>query len=163
VEDKDGGKINITDLTFLVQPRGGLTASLGRELRLSDYSSIGSSFRSSVSFDGPYGQDLHLEDYETVMLVAEGIGIAGVLPYAQHLAQRSHHDAQIKRSLKLASTPNKDDLRRALHRDTTRNVDLFWNLELNDQERWVSEQLRNLQDLDPGRVSLHCISCTFQP
>jgi Ferric reductase NAD binding domain len=78
-------------------------------------------------------------EYETVMLVAEGIGIAGVLPYAQHLAQRSHHDAQIKKSLKLASTPNKDDLRRALHRDTTRNVDLFLSLELNDQERWVSE------------------------
>jgi hypothetical protein len=141
VEDNSG--IDITDLTFLVQPRGGLTARLVRELP----------FQSLVSFNGPYGQNLHLEDYETVMLVAEGMGIAGVLAHAQHLVRRSHHDAQIKKLLKLTSTSNKGDLRKALNRDVTRSVDLFWNLELNDQEKWVSDELRTLQDLDPGRVS----------
>jgi predicted ferric reductase len=147
VEDQHG--IDITDLTFLIQPRDGLTARLGRELRLNHFSS--ETVQSSVLFDGPYGQNFHLEEYETVVLVAKGIGIAGVLPYAQHLVQRSHHDAQTKKLLKLASTPNKDDLRKTLHRDTTRSVDLFWKLELNDQEKWVSEQLLTLQDLDPGR------------
>jgi len=59
------------------------------------------------------------------MLVANGIGIAGVLPYARQLAKRNLHDCEIKKSLKLVSTPNKDDLRKALHRDATRKVDLF--------------------------------------
>ena len=177
VEDKDGKKIDITNLTFLVQPRRGLTAILGRELLLSNLSFGGpsfrspalfdrpygqdlhfeQSFRSRVLFDGPYGQDLHLEQYETVMLVANGIGIAGVLPYARHLAQRNHHDSEIKKSLKLASTPNKDDLSKALYRDATRKVDLFWKLELNRQEEWIPEHLRTLQDLDPGRVSPYSI------
>jgi hypothetical protein len=140
--ENDSG-IDNTDLTFLVQPRGGLTARLVRELP----------FQSLVSFNGPYSQNLHLEDYETVMLVAEGMGIAAVLPHAQHLVRRSYYDAQIKKLLKLTSTSNKDDLRKSRNRDVTRSVNLFWKLELNDQEKWVSDELRTLQDLDPGRVS----------
>jgi predicted ferric reductase len=146
VEVKDGKRIDVTNLIFLVQPRGGLTARLGRELELSP-----------VSFEGPYGQDLHLERYEMVMLVAKGIGIAGVLPYAQHLAERNRHDGDIKKLLKLASTPDKGNLRKALYRDATRKVDLFWKLDLNRQEEWVSDQLNTLQDMDPGRASLHRI------
>jgi hypothetical protein len=152
VEEKDGRKIDFTKLTFLAEPRGGLTARLGRELRLSEVSSGRSSFRSPILFDGLYGQSLHLEHFETVMLVAKGIGIAGILPYAQHLAQRSFRDGEIKKSLKLASTANKDGLRKGLHRDATRKVDVFWKLDLNCQEEWVSDHLRILQDLDPGRV-----------
>ena len=60
------------------------------------------------------------------MLVAEGAGIAGVLYYAQHLAQRSYYDIEVKRLLKQVSTPNKDVLRKSLHRDPTKKVDLFW-------------------------------------
>ena len=156
VEVKDDKQIDITNLTFLIQPRGGLTARLDRELQLSDLSK-GSSFQWPVSFDGPYGQDLHLEQYETVMLVAQGPGIAGVLRYAQHLAQRSCRDREVKRLLKLESTPNKVDLRKTLHRDATKNVDLFWQLDLNSQEKWISDHLRALQDMDPKRASLHSI------
>jgi predicted ferric reductase len=136
----------VTDLTFLIQPRGGLTARLGRELYLSP--------GAAVSFDGPYGQDLHLENYDMVMLVAKGIGIAGVLPYARYLTQRKRDDRKTKRLLKQESTPDKDNLAETLHKDVARKVDLFWELELNDQEKWVSEQLRALQDLDSSRVSL---------
>jgi hypothetical protein len=122
---RDGRKFDITNLTFLIQEQGGLTARLGRELQLSDLSSRESSFRSSVLFDGPYGQDLHLERYKTVILVAKGIRIAGVLPYARHLAQRNCHDGKVKKLLRLTSVPNKGGLRNSLHRDTTRKVDLF--------------------------------------
>jgi hypothetical protein len=59
------------------------------------------------------------------MLVAKGIKIAGVLLYAQHLAQRNCHNSKIKELLKLALTPNKGDLRNSLYRDATRKVDLF--------------------------------------
>lgn len=151
-EIKDGKKINFTSLTFLIQPQSGLTARLARELQLSNLSSKKS--RTTILYDGPYGQDLHLECYETVMLVAKGIGIAGVLPYAQYLAQRNCHDDKIKKLLKLASTPNKGRLRNSLYRDATRKVDLFWELDHNRQEEWVSDHLRTLQDQDPGRASL---------
>lgn len=148
-EIKDGKKINFTSLTFLIQPQSGLTARLARELQLSNLSS-----RKSLLYDGPYGQDLHLERYETVMLVAKGIGIAGVLSYAQYLAQRNCHDDEIKKLLKLASTPNKGYLRNSLYRDATRKVDLFWELDYNCQEEWISDHLKTLQDQDPGRASL---------
>ena len=141
---------NVTDLTFFVQPRGGLTRRLERELQLSHLSRRGL----PVWIEGPYGQDLHLERYETVMLAAQGIGIAGVLPYARHLLQRRFRDGKIKELLKLAATPRKYDLQNSLHRDATRIVDLFWELEENGQDELLSDHLRTLQETDPKRVSL---------
>jgi predicted ferric reductase len=160
----DGREFDVTNLTFFIQPRSGLTARLGRELQLtelqlSELSSRAATSRTiSISYDGPYGQHLYLQRYETVMLVAKGIGITGVLPYAGYLMQRNHHDAEMKKLLKLGSTPNKAELRNSLYRDATRKVDLFWELERNYQENWISDHLRTLQDQDPGRVSIHSIS-----
>lgn len=137
----------ITDLTFFVEPRGGLTRELERELQLSRFPRP-----LTVWFDGPYGLDLHLEQYETVMLAAKGIGIAGVLPYARHLLQRRFRDSKIKELLRLAATPNKQHLQNSLHRDATRKVDLFWELEQNRQETLASTHLQALQETDPQRV-----------
>jgi predicted ferric reductase len=151
VEVQDGKQQHdVTNLTFLAQPQKGLTARLYQALQADR---PWKPFGKSVSFDGPYGQDLHLERYEMVVLVARGIGIAGVLPYARYLAHRQRHDGDIKMRLKLASTPNKPDLRNSLYRDATRKVDLLWVLDFNCQEEWISEQLRALQNLDPHRVS----------
>jgi predicted ferric reductase len=157
-ETVDGKEFDVTNLTFLIQPRSGLTARLCRELQLSELSYRKANSRNSILFDGPYGQNLQLERYETVMLVAKGIGIAGVLPYAGYLMQRNCRDAEIKKLLRLESTANKDELRNSLHRDATRKVDLFWELELNRQEEWVFDHLRTLQDQDPDRVSVHGVS-----
>lgn len=154
-ETIEGRESDVTNLTFLIQPRSGLTARLRRELRLSELSSGKAKSRSPILFDGPYGQHLSLERYETVMLVAKGIGVAGVLPYAGYLMQRNYHDAEIKRLLRLESTPNKGELRNSLYRDATRKVDLFWELERNCHEDWISDHLRTLQDQDPDRVSVH--------
>ena len=112
-------------LTFLVQPQMGLSA------RLAMQSSV-----KNVIFDGPYGQDLRLHRYETVMLVAEGIGIAGVLSFALHLANWKFHG-------------NPDYARGVI----TRKVDLYWVLEGNHQERWVAHQLKELIQKDTKLVS----------
>ncbi|KAK1977346.1 hypothetical protein LZ30DRAFT_265771 [Colletotrichum cereale] len=80
-----------------------------------------------VLLDGPYGQHTHPEKYETVVLVAQGRGIAGVLPAALHIAQMGRHDR------------------------ITRRIDLQWKLDHNDEEGWVEERLQNLIKLDPHR------------
>ena len=112
-------------LSFLIQPQHGLSA------RLAMQSSIG-----SVYFDGPYGQDLHLERYETIMLVAQGMGITGVLPYAHHLANwKLHKNTSYKRAV------------------MTRKLDLYWLLEENYQEEWIGDYLKELQQKDIKQVS----------
>ncbi|KAI9765887.1 MAG: hypothetical protein M1840_007028 [Geoglossum simile] len=107
-------------LTFLIQPYGGLSARLGMRPSIKN-----------VVLDGPYGQDLHLEHYETVLIVAQGIGITGVLPYAHHLANwKLHQNMSYKRAV------------------MTRKLDLYWLLEENCQERWVGDYLKELQEKD---------------
>ncbi len=108
--------------------------------------------------DGPYGQDLQLYRYETVILTAKGIGIVSVLPMALHLAARKHHDDSIR------SRPNPDEdptvglatgpAAAPVFRDATRRIDLLWRLEHNHQDEWVADQLKALQNLDPKGVML---------
>ncbi|KAH8909446.1 hypothetical protein BR93DRAFT_956577 [Coniochaeta sp. PMI_546] len=111
-----------------------------------------------VLLDGPYGQDLRLHEYETVILTAKGMGIVSVLPMALHLAARKNHDDSIRSQFDSNSDPTiglATDLNTApVFRDSTRRVDLLWRLEHNDQELWVADQLRALQDLDPRGLML---------
>ncbi|KAI1340611.1 hypothetical protein F5Y15DRAFT_45284 [Xylariaceae sp. FL0016] len=130
-----------SDLVFLMYRQGTLSALTRRE----------GSFQ-RVILDGPYGQDLRLHDYENVMLVAKGPGIAGVLPHALHLAGRRMHD------MKYDIDEQRE--RSARFRDKTRKVDLFWVLEDNSQQKWLREEFRSLQKLDPRNVLL-CIWCIF--
>lgn len=106
----------IQDLTFLVshnsRPLQSLRFKKGENLLL----------------DGPYGQDLELEYYETVLLAAHGTGILGVLSFALYLCQRRG----IRRSL--------------------RRINIFWSLEQNSQDKWVDKKLRKLQKMDPNNV-----------
>ncbi|RYO96648.1 hypothetical protein DL764_007429 [Monosporascus ibericus] len=71
-----------------------------------------------ISLEGPYGTNLYLESYETVILLAESIGLAGVLPYALDLVQRRRHDKWLRER----NIP-------AYYRDVTRKVDLLWKLD----------------------------------
>ncbi|WQF89387.1 Putative ferric reductase, NAD binding domain-containing protein [Colletotrichum destructivum] len=80
-----------------------------------------------VLLDGPYGLNTHPEKYETVVLVAQGRGIAGLLPAAMQIARIGRHDR------------------------ITRRIDLQWKLDHHDQEEWVEERLQNLIQLDPHR------------
>jgi hypothetical protein len=79
--------------------------------------------------DGPYGKDLNLEYFESVMLAAHGAGIVGVLSIARSLWERRRSD------------------------DLLRRVNIFWSLEENSQGEWAAAYLRRLQKLDVGNVS----------
>jgi predicted ferric reductase len=119
--------INASSLDFLVEPRAGLTADLTTK----------NSIR-RVVLDGPYGHDLHLEDFETVILVAKGIGIAGILPYVRHMIFR-----------RSSTSKNLEEYRRGL---ITRKIDLYWELEDNSQQDWLEEWIRTLQDRDAEKA-----------
>jgi hypothetical protein len=113
-------------LDFLIQPQEGFTAKLPGKTGLD-----------RVVIDGPYGKNLKLETYETVILVAKGIGIAGILGYAKYLIDRRFDSNQAyRRGLK------------------TRKIDLLWILDDNCQEEWVSDYMKLLQDKDSKRVCL---------
>lgn len=71
---------------------------------------------------GPYGGDLSMGSFETVVLAAEGIGISGVLPFALSLISRWKHDVE-----------NRQREYVPIHRDMTRNIDLIWKLDRNCQ------------------------------
>ncbi|KAE9373852.1 hypothetical protein N431DRAFT_466106 [Stipitochalara longipes BDJ] len=112
-------------LHFLIEPQDGVTSRLAKCNEVNVY------------FSGPYGQNLHLDDYENVILVAQGIGIAGILPHALHLIRRYFHiDAAYRRGL------------------ATRRIDIFWLLEENSQESWAAEYLSLLQSMDPKNFLL---------
>jgi len=55
-------------MVFLIQPRKGFTTDLFLPSKC---------FRRKIIIKGPYGKDLHLESYGTVLLFATGIRIAG--------------------------------------------------------------------------------------
>lgn len=78
--------------------------------------------------DGLYGQDLNLKSFESVMLVAHGTGIVGVLSIARTLWECRHDNVLCR-------------------------VNIFWNLDRNSQGEWASEYLKCLQKLDGGNVS----------
>ncbi|KAK4243345.1 hypothetical protein C7999DRAFT_18289, partial [Corynascus novoguineensis] len=71
---------------------------------------------------GPYGRDLSMGAFETVVLAAEGIGISGVLPFALSLISRRKHDTENRK---------REDV--SLYCDMTRNIDVFWKLDNNYQ------------------------------
>lgn len=120
-------------LSFLIQPRGGISSDL-----------IGRKSIPRVILDGPYGKDLHLDNCETVILIARGIGIAGILPYARHMTDRR-------------VLPDKNwayEYRRDL---ITRKIDLYWVMEDNHEEEWVSDWVGQLRELDYKNVHLLAI------
>ncbi|KAF5973969.1 hypothetical protein FCOIX_8547 [Fusarium coicis] len=106
--------------------------------------SLGSVFPDSrLRLDGPYGKDLKLHTFETVVLTAKGLGISGVLPFALHLAARKRHDNGLRdKSARLR------DSSEPVFGDLSRHVDLIWWLEHDDQDRWVHDQLQSLQEVD---------------
>lgn len=94
----------------------------------------------TLLLDGPYQQGLAIENYDIVILTAEGRGILRILPIMINLMARRLSDKK---------GPDK-----SLFRDRTRRVDLFWWLGDNAEDKWVREQLRSLKSLDPEHVSI---------
>lgn len=96
-----------------------------------------------LRLDGPYGRDLQLQSYETVVLAAKGMGIVGVLPFARHLAERRAYDDGAR-----GAAARLRDSKEPVFGDLSRNVDLIWWLDDPQQEEWVAEQLKQLQKVD---------------
>jgi NAD(P)H-flavin reductase len=115
------------DLYFLIKPQCGMIAEL-----------LARKSVRTVTVDGPYGKNLHLESYETVILVAKGIGIAGILPYVRHMTYR-----------KVSKDQEHAAYRRGL---ITRKIDIYWVLEENSQEAWVSDFMVELAARDSDKV-----------
>lgn len=103
------------DLTFLVSHNSRPLQSL----RLKSHD--------KVLLDGPYGRDLGLQYYQTVMLAAHGAGISVVLSFALYLWERQGQGL-------------------------LRKVNILWSLERDYQEEWVNEKLKILKALDSFNV-----------
>lgn len=117
-------------LSFLIQPQDGASGDLaGRK-----------SVR-RIILDGPYGKDLHLDSCETVILIAKGIGIAGILSHVRHMTER-----------RLLPDENwAHQYRRGL---ITRKIDVYWVLEDNSEQEWVADWLKELRSIDEKSVSI---------
>lgn len=98
----------------------------------------------SLRLDGPYGRNLELWNYETVILTAKGMGIAGVLSSALSLVDRRNQDREVKKNARSAER---------LHRDLTRKVAIVWTLEFNYQEDWAASAFSVLKGLDLEQVT----------
>ncbi|KAH8807067.1 hypothetical protein F5884DRAFT_788434 [Xylogone sp. PMI_703] len=127
--------LRATELAFLIQPQSGISADLIRRNTIR-----------SVTVDGPYGKDLHLDEYETVILIAKGIGIAGLLPYVRHMAYR-----------RLSTAQYNDAYRRAL---ITSKIDIYWVLEDDYQQDWISDWIRQIKEKDTENIIL-TFSCFY--
>ncbi len=85
-----------TSLDFLIQPRRGITRDLLRLTRL------GAPIKSKwVVFSGPHGHTVPVGQYETVVMVADGVGIASQLPYLKKLIHGYHARRMVTRRIHL--------------------------------------------------------------
>jgi predicted ferric reductase len=89
-------------VVFIVQKKRGFT----RNLFLHANNNLSQDYKMRALVEGPYGKELHLESYGTVLLFATGIGIAGKLPCVTQLLE-GYHNCEVK----------------------TRRIALFWELE----------------------------------
>ncbi|KAL5401100.1 hypothetical protein PMIN04_013131 [Paraphaeosphaeria minitans] len=83
----------------------------------------------SAMVDGPYGRVQSLGQYDKVLLLASGIGVAAHLLHIRHLLE-AHKDKSVR----------------------VRRVALTWFLETPEQERWADKFLERLRDIDSSNT-----------
>lgn len=133
----------VKELTFLVEDQAHLTSVLSAD-------------DSEVTVEGPYGRELSLHQFKTVFLVAEGSGVAGIMPLATALAERRGFDQERK----ARSTSGEAGLQKThAHRDNTMRLNIIWVLREASELNWAAESLRGLSRTDPGRVSTYTDKC----
>ncbi|KAK0631601.1 hypothetical protein B0T14DRAFT_443702 [Immersiella caudata] len=104
-----------------------------------------------LRLEGPYGRDLRLYEYESVVIAAKGTGITAVLPFVLHLLVRHNRDVESR-----AAGSSKHTFG-----DLTRAVRFFWWLEDNSQESPASDQLRVLESLHSEKYPILDVRCKF--
>ncbi|KAF2257699.1 hypothetical protein CC78DRAFT_622409 [Lojkania enalia] len=108
-----------SDITLLIQQYDGFSNSLFHSLHC----------HSSVIVDGPYGHSQSLNEYDKVLFMASGIGIAAHLLSIKSLLEA--HENRTARA---------------------RRLTLVWFVESSDQEAWSCEFLEKLFDLDQANI-----------
>ncbi|KAG4410826.1 hypothetical protein IFR04_016035 [Cadophora malorum] len=110
-------------VVFIIQRQKGFT----RSLPTSSNSSQSTELRAII--EGPYGKEIHLDEYGTVLLFATGIGIAGQLPYVRQLLENFHnYDAKARR------------------------IVLFWQVDSEEHLQWVGQWMTDLLEQDSEYV-----------
>ncbi len=121
-------------ISFLIQPRRGLSG------KLIQYRSLG-----FVGINGPYGTEMGFGDFETVLLFAGGIGIAGILPYVRRLIEGYYRRQVLTRRLSLVWIVEREckcwDIRRSIP-----------PLTFSGHQVWVEEWMNELFVMDKDYV-----------
>ncbi|KFA76986.1 hypothetical protein S40288_10350 [Stachybotrys chartarum IBT 40288] len=79
--------------------------------------------------EGPYGRELDLDSYGTVLLFATGIGIAAQLSYIWQLLNRSHTS-----------------------QSRTKKIQLYWQVEREVHTAWVADRMIELKNRDTSQI-----------
>ncbi|KAF2458843.1 hypothetical protein BDY21DRAFT_258314, partial [Lineolata rhizophorae] len=119
--DADGNHF----LVLLVQKRRGFTKDLFSYT--SDSLSHEDGRRALI--EGPYGKELDLGSYDTVILFATGIGIAAQLPYVRRLLER-YRTFEVE----------------------TQRIALFWEIESELHVAWVADMMDELLEKDTDKI-----------
>jgi len=115
-----------TSIIFLIQEENGISSRLKKQLLMQPIENI--------ILEGPYNQNLMIENYENIILIAQGIGIAGVLSYALYLANLKSQKNSLKKNI------------------ITRKLNLYWLLDNNCDEKLVEKQFQKLLEIDKEKV-----------
>jgi hypothetical protein len=102
-------------VVFIIQRQKGFTQSLPT-------SSLIQLIKLRAIIEGPYGKEIHLDEYGTVLLFATGIGIAGQLPYMRQLLGNFHK-----------------------YNAKARRIALFWQVESEGEQSQICGDLANSQ------------------
>ena len=121
-------------LTFLIKDKPALSSILTKE--------------PTVILDGPYGQDLRLERFSTIILIAEGIGISSILPIALSLAQRKDNIRIRKDRVRAGELEEGAQL----YYNNTTKVTLIWAMDNSAHINWVIDYCSTLVELDKKKV-----------
>ncbi|KAI7911943.1 hypothetical protein M0657_010695 [Pyricularia oryzae] len=105
-----------------------------------------------LRLDGPYGRNIDLGNYESVILAAKGMGIAGILSSALFLLDRHNLDTLAKKEQMSFDEDGAIRYTNRIFRDQTRKIVLIWILEDNCQEDWAAAQIRDLQKIDTQAI-----------
>ncbi|VVT56778.1 uncharacterized protein SAPINGB_P005265 [Magnusiomyces paraingens] len=111
---------------LLCKARGGITKRLYDHM-LELGANSGEKIEMSVLIEGPYGVHCPVERFDSVLLVAGGIGITGIIPYAEYLAlSPQYHE-----------------------------IVLLWTVSSVEELTWIDERLQWLSETGKAKIKLY--------
>ncbi|KAL1966474.1 hypothetical protein VTN77DRAFT_4396 [Rasamsonia byssochlamydoides] len=140
-------------LIFWIRPYDGWTRRLRNDCLRESTLTVESTFL----IEGPYGQVSPLYNYENVILIAGGSGIAGVLPYIQDHLRRSRHSCG--EDVSDDPGPAAPGVYQSRNNTRTRNVTLIWTARQHEFiEEIASYGLRSALQREDVHIKLYATS-----